>query len=675
MERHNGEYRWILETGVPRFKAGKTFAGYIGSAVDVTERKRAKELEVGQRKFLEMVATGKPIPEILDLLTQVIEEQSGEAFCSVMLLDEHKQNLRLGSASRLPESYRREIDGIAVGRGNGSCAMAAFRRRPVVVSNIANNPLWANIKDLPLTHGLQACASVPILANGHVLGTCAMYYREARRPSRHDMKLMLMVSQLLGIAIEHRRAEETLQHAELKYRDIFENAVEGIFQATPDGRFIAANPAMARMLGYESPLELITHRVDIERQQYVEPERRAEFQRLIQEQGIVEGFELQVYRKDGSKIWTSENVRLVCDENGTPLHYEGTVENITERKRAEEGRAWMAAIVESSDDAIIGQTSDGTIVSWNSGAERIYGYSPDEVRGRSISRLVPPDSSDELHRLYEKVRYGESIHHYETVRVRKDGELMNVSLTISPVRDGAGIIVGISTIARDITERKRAEEVQSRLMLRVVTAQEEEQRRLSLELHDHMAQSLTAMMLGLKSLEKHCVTEASAKHLDELQHLATQLAQEVRTLATQLRPPALDDLGLHTALSNYAQEWSKRSRIRSDFHCNGLINQRLPAIIETTVYRIVQEALTNVLKHAQAKTVSIIVEYRGNRVRAIVEDDGCGFEADAMMSVPARERRLGLLGMQERAALVGGTLNIESRPGAGTTLLLQIAAR
>jgi len=186
---------------------------------------------------------------------------------------------------------------------------------------------------------------------------------------------------------------------------------------------------------------------------------------------------------------------------------------------------------------------------------------------------------------------------------------------------------------------------------------------------------LTALMLGLKSLEKHCISDTSAKRLDELQHLANQLAQEVRTLATQLRPPALDDLGLHTALSNYVEEWSKRSRITADLHCNGLINQRLPAIIETTVYRIVQEALTNVLKHAQAQTVSIIVEYRGNRVRAIMEDDGCGFEADTMMSVPASERRLGLLGMQERAALVGGILNIESRPGAGTTLLLQIPVR
>lgn len=554
IKRHNGQYRWILETGVPRFEERRNCVGFVGSAIDITERKRAKELEVSQKKFLEMVTTGKAMPETLDFLTLAIEKQSVEAQCAVMLLDERKQELFFGSAPSLPKSYRSEIEGIAVGRGNGSCAVAAFRKRTVVVSDIVNNPVWANVKDLALTHEFRACASVPIMANGHVLGTCAMYYREERRPGRYDMKLMRIASQLLGIAIERRRAEEALQRAEVKYRGIFENAVEGIFQTTPDGRFIAANPAMARMLGYESPLELITHRVDIERQHYVEPGRRAEFQRLIQERGIVERWELQVYRKDGSKIWTSENVRVVCDEDGMPLYYEGTVE--------------------------------------------------------------------------------------------------------------------------DVTYRKRAEEAQRQLLLRVVTAQEDEQRRLSRELHDHMAQSLTALTLGLKSLEKHCVSETSAARLREMQHLANQLSKEVRTLATHLRPPALDDLGLQTALSNYIGEWSKRSRVTSDYHCNGLINQRLPEVIETTVYRIIQEALTNVLKHAEAKTASVIVEYRGHSLRAIVEDDGCGFEVDAMMMRgPAAERRLGLLGMQERATLVGGTLNIESSPGAGTTVLLQLPVR
>jgi signal transduction histidine kinase len=131
-------------------------------------------------------------------------------------------------------------------------------------------------------------------------------------------------------------------------------------------------------------------------------------------------------------------------------------------------------------------------------------------------------------------------------------------------------------------------------------------------------------------------------------------------------------LGLHTALSNYVEEWSERSRITADFHSSGLSKQRLPPHLETTVYRIVQEALTNVLKHAKAQNVSIIVEHRDKRVLAIVEDDGCGFDAEEMMNKPAKERRLGLLGMQERVALVGGALNIESTSGAGASVYVRI---
>jgi signal transduction histidine kinase len=131
-------------------------------------------------------------------------------------------------------------------------------------------------------------------------------------------------------------------------------------------------------------------------------------------------------------------------------------------------------------------------------------------------------------------------------------------------------------------------------------------------------------------------------------------------------------LGLHTALSNHVEEWSEKTGIRADFHSNGLIQTRLPPPIETTVYRIVQEALTNVVKHARAQNVSIIVEHRGNRVMAIIEDDGLGFDVEAMLDKPMSQRRLGLIGMKERTSLVNGKLDIESTPGVGTTVILQI---
>lgn len=220
-------------------------------------------------------------------------------------------------------------------------------------------------------------------------------------------------------------------------------------------------------------------------------------------------------------------------------------------------------------------------------------------------------------------------------------------------------------------ERQRAKDARRQLQLSLVTLQEEERHRLARQLHDQVSQSLSALMLGLKSFENRVKSEPTMiALLQKLQRLSSQLAQEVSTLARDLRPVALDDLGLHAALSNYVDDWSERSGVTANLR--GVAQGRLPRHIETTVYRIVQEGLTNVLKHAYARQVSVIVECRDDIALLIIEDDGCGFDSDTIAATPVRERKLGLLGMQERAALVGGTLHIESILTRGTTLYVRI---
>jgi signal transduction histidine kinase len=231
----------------------------------------------------------------------------------------------------------------------------------------------------------------------------------------------------------------------------------------------------------------------------------------------------------------------------------------------------------------------------------------------------------------------------------------------------------LATVTKDITELKKAEELQKELRLQLGMAQEEERRRLSRELHDQMGQHLTALILGLKSLNYSVERDSQAeKILKQLQNLTEQIGQQIHSLALELRPTALDDLGLYTTLLNYIEEWSERANIEVDFHSEGFDDERLPPQIETTLYRIVQEALTNVLKHSGAKHVSLILENRKDNVLAIVEDDGRGFDVDAVMSSSRAERRLGLLGVKERVTLVGGVLNIESTPDKGTTLFVRI---
>jgi signal transduction histidine kinase len=200
---------------------------------------------------------------------------------------------------------------------------------------------------------------------------------------------------------------------------------------------------------------------------------------------------------------------------------------------------------------------------------------------------------------------------------------------------------------------------------RVVEGQELERRRLARELHDETGQALTSILLGLKSVETARGEDEVQAAVAELRELVAGTLEDVRRLAVELRPKALDDFGLEPALERLAQGFAEQTGIAVDVEAR--LDERLPGELETVLYRIVQEALTNVVKHAQAERVSIVVRRRGDRVAAVIEDDGRGFTPGE-----ARAGGLGLLGMRERLALVDGTIVIESRPGAGTTLVAEV---
>ena len=222
-------------------------------------------------------------------------------------------------------------------------------------------------------------------------------------------------------------------------------------------------------------------------------------------------------------------------------------------------------------------------------------------------------------------------------------------------------------------ERERAEHDRLLLLRQLVTAQEEERGRIARELHDQMGQDLTALMLGLKTLRDAAPADSPVHtRLEQVRGLAVKIGGEVRLLAVQLRPPALDELGLAATLANEVEQWSGRALVAVDFQSIGLEDQRLPAPIEITLYRLAQEAMTNVLKHAQATQLSLIIERRADAVQLIVEDNGVGFDVDLVRRRAHAEQRLGLVGMTERVAQVGGSLTVEATPGRGTTVFVRI---
>jgi len=242
---------------------------------------------------------------------------------------------------------------------------------------------------------------------------------------------------------------------ETNYRSIVEHAIEGIFQTSPDGQYLLANPALASIYGYESVEELKSSVKEIARQLYVDPTRRAEFIRLMDEHDSVWDFESPIYRKDGSIIWISENVRVIRNEAGEVLYYEGTVEDITERRRAMEQIEEQAALLDKARDAIKVRDLDGHILFWNKGAERMYGWTREEAMTSHVSELIGKDTAREDEAYKAMLRDGEWSG--ELQQTGKNGRKLTVEARWTLLRDKEGNPKSIFEISTDITDRKKIE--------------------------------------------------------------------------------------------------------------------------------------------------------------------------------------------------------------------------
>ena len=215
LRRADGVYRWFLMRVAPlRNEQGEVVRWY-GVSIDIEDRKLAEALLAGEKRLLEMMARGDALALILDALCRLVEEQSGDVLCSVLMLDRDGIHLRHGAAPSLPRSYTDAVDGLAIGPGAGSCGTAAYRAERVIVSDIATDPLWADYRELALAHSLRACWSTPMLSSdGRVVGTFAMYYREPRLPLAHEQDIIDRITPMAAVAVERVHAEEALRQAQ-----------------------------------------------------------------------------------------------------------------------------------------------------------------------------------------------------------------------------------------------------------------------------------------------------------------------------------------------------------------------------------------------------------------------------------------------------------------------------
>jgi PAS domain S-box-containing protein len=496
-----------------------------------------------------------------------------------------------------------------------------------------------------------------------------------------------VVQYVIGTGLDITQRKE----AEEAYRMLVDYSLQGmaIFEGV-DQRFrlVFANPGLSRIGSY-STSELMSMTPN-QLKMLIHPEDRnwvwERARDYLVGKPVSPRFEFRFICKVGLVRWVEGYANRI-EYHGKPAIQVAFID-ITERKQAEEVQAYLAAIVDSYDDAVIGKTLEGTVVSWNRGAEHLYGYRAEEMIGCSITQIFPPERYDELPYLLARVRQGEAIKNYETQRITKDGRRLIIALTLSPIKDVVGKLVGASVIARDITLRKQTELELAQLLeavseqreqLRTVTrqlaeAQEVERKALARELHDQVGQKLTALNLNLNTLRTRLggaltTTEPVSVVLEQSLKLVEETTERVQNLMVDLRPPMLDNYGLLAALQWYGAEVAAQANFEVVVQGEEP-EPRLAAPVEHTLFRITQEALTNVVKHAQATQVTITLAEDNGTVRLIIADDGQGFGPSRPK--PGERPGWGLLTMAERAEAVGGQCQIKSRPGQGTQVLVEV---
>jgi PAS domain S-box-containing protein len=349
-----------------------------------------------------------------------------------------------------------------------------------------------------------------------------------------------------------------------------------------------------------------------------------------------------------SRLTRAELIRLVGKlRRKADVHELQHIKNTGVRKEAEKALLYYAAMIESSDDAIIGKTLDGYITSWNRGAEIVFGYPRKKMVGKPVS--VP---------ILEKIRRGESVDHYETIRRRKDGKLIDISVTVSPIRDLDGKIIGASKVARDITGRKQLEK-------EILKIGDREQQRIGQDLHDGLCQELAGIELMCRVLEQKLAakSKAESKQAGEIARHVREAITHTRGLARGLSPVAFEVNGFMSALSELA------ANVQKLFHVECRLECPEPVLIQNNVfathlYRIVQEAINNAVKHGKARRINISLQPAGERYALTVSDDGTGFSNETKKS-----GGMGLHIMKYRAGVVDAALEVRSGvDGSGTTV-------
>src|ERR1700692_1364047 len=615
LRRADGVYRWFLFRVEPLRDPQGTIVKWYGINTDIDDRKRAEALLAAENKILEMVATGRPLVVILDGLCRLVDTLCDKSLASILLIDPNSRCLRRGAGPSFLEAFMAAMDGVEIGPCVGSCGTAAYRKEQVIVSDIVTDPLWANYRELALANGLRSGWSTPILSSdGSVLGVFGIYGREPRSPTPQHLHTIKQITHLASVAIERKRAAESLRASELLAR---------------------------------GQLDALTHTLDALAQES-DPDRLLEhvLRTIIEQWGA-----------HSVSVWDRE-------PNGDGLELFAMIEDgrFQTRSGAMHPAARLTTLVQ--DHPVWREML-------HTGLHAVC-----DVSDLPIVRVCVGSGPNAIWR--EVLDDGD----WATALMRFKAHLRELGvhtiLFVPMLVAGrvAGFIGIRFTLKRDFRQeeieltRALAYQATLAIQLTLLSAQNRqsavmaERNRMARDIHDTLAQGFTGVIVQLEAVKEAMSRNQAVKasgHLDRAGELARESLREARRSVQALRPQALEEKQLSEALKDLIERMTSGTTVHAEFTLQGE-QQKLPAEWETNLLRIGQEVLTNVLRHARARTFNVLLVFDSREIRLNLRDDGCGFDPKR------RHEGFGLQGMRERAEGMGGHLSIESANGKGTMI-------
>ncbi len=531
---------------------------------------------------------------------------------------------------------------------------------------------WYYVIDTPIFHPDGTISKFGMIIDIHHRKAAEQELEERVRTRTRD--LTQINEHLLNEIEDRKKIEKTLRESQQRHRIIFDGSRDAIFISNSDGTIVVFNRSASQLTGYR-PDELRKLKI-FDLYAKVDPERHSDFFKRIWAGQSISG-EAKIARKDGRTIYTEFSSRKIVIAGKACAHT--IARDVTARKQSEaalrRSEAKYRELVQNTNSIIVRYDPFGHITFFNEYARKFFGFPDQEIIGRNILGSIFPwrSSSGRDYRslMMDFLKHPERFPTYEIENVRRDESRAWIAWTNKPVRDKAGRIIEILSVGVDVTQRNQAQEQVQFLTHQLIKAQENERLKISRDLHDHIAQDLSTLKISLETLFKDqpaAIMQKVAQLSDTLQRSIAS----VRDMAYDLRPPGLDQLGLVKTLYLHCEDFSKSSAVEVDFAAAGVDELNLEYETEINIYRLIQEALNNIKRHAGANRATIRLVASSPDIVIRIKDNGQGFDVNDRRKQALKEKRMGLQSMVERVRLLEGKIHIQSRSDKGTYIFIEI---